>query len=189
MPQTAIPLTGVLLLVAAACGQTDREGEPDESGAAASGSLGTVTYRYDPVLLTAANVQIAIPPGEKEEAYAIKLLPARGVEGSPDVCPGGAEACPVEVQPGLSMALLERPFDLYEQALRSSEMAGSIAPATVAGTEGIAIDGGTEDGLEVEYRLVPVDNRALLIKRQRDGQSPSEKDALEEVVASLDLGD
>ena len=87
------------------------------------------------------------------------------------------------------MALLERPFDLYEQALRSSEMAGSIAPATVAGTEGISIDGGTEDGLEVEYRLVPVDNRALLIKRQRDSQSPSEKDALEEVVASLDLGD
>ena len=190
MPQSAIPLTGMLLLIAAACGQREQQGEvPNEPGVAANGFLGKVTYRYDPVLLTSANVQIAIPPHEEEEAYAVKLLPARGIEGSPDVCPGGAEACPVEVQPGLSLALLERPFDMYEQALRESDLADGIETTTVAGTQGIAIDGGTEDGLEVEYRLVPVDNRALLIKRQRDSQSPSEKDALEEVVASLDLGD
>jgi len=189
MPQTAIPLTGVLVLVAAACGQTDREGVANESGAASTGFLGKVTYRYDPVLLTAANVQIAIPPHEEEEAYAVKLLPARSIEGSPELCPGGAETCPVDVQPGLSMALLEQPFGLYAQALRESELADDIETTTIAGAQGIAIDGGTENGLEVEYRLVPVDNRALLIKRQRDNQSPEEKDALENVLASLDLGD
>ena len=83
MPQSAIPLTGVLLLVAAACGQTDREGDADESGAAASGSLGTVTYRYDPVLLTAANVQIAIPPGEKEEATPSSCCPRAASRARP----------------------------------------------------------------------------------------------------------
>ena len=180
----------MLLLVAAACGQRDQQAEvPREPGVAADGVLGRVTYRYDPVLLTSANVQIAIPPREEKEAYAVKLLPARGVGGSPDVCPGGAETCPVDVQPGLSLALLERPFDRYEQALRESDLGDDIEPITIAGRQGIMIDGGTEDGLEVEYRLVPVDNRALLIKRQRDNQSPEEKEALENVVASLDFGD
>jgi hypothetical protein len=89
----------------------------------------------------------------------------------------------------LTLALLERPFERYEEALRSSELAGTIAPTTVDGTDGIAIDGGTEGGLEVEYRLVPVDNRALLIKLQHNGQSATEEEALEEVVENLDLGD
>ena len=64
----------------------------------------------------------------------------------------------------------------------------AIAPTTVAGTEGIAVDAGTEGSLEVEYQLVPVDNRALLILRQRDDQSAEERQALDDVVASLDLG-
>ena len=190
MHHAATPFAGMLLLAATACGQQAQEGDGSTvRGAAANGFLGSVTYRYDPVLLTAADVRIAIPPQQDEGVYAIKLIPARSVEGSPETCPAGAETCPVELQPGLTMALLERPFEGYEEALRSSEWADGIAPATVGGTEGIAIDGGTEGGLEVEYRLVPVDNRALLIKLQRDGESPSEEAALEDVIENLDLGD
>lgn len=190
MHQVAAPIAGMLLLVATACGQGTQEGDgPAARGAAAQGFLGSVTYHYDPVLLTAADVRVAVPARDDENAYAIKLIAARIVEGSPDTCPGGAETCPIELQPGLTLALLERPFDRYEQALRSSDLAGGIAPATVGGTEGIAIDGGIEGGLEVEYRLVPVDNRALLIKLQRGGESPAEEAALEDVVDKLDLGD
>lgn len=187
MRQTAILFAGMLLLATAACGQ--KQDSPEVQGDEAHGFLGPVTYRYDPALLTAANVRIAVPARANEEANAVKLLPARGIEGSPDMCPAGAETCPVEVQPGLTLALLERPFDRYEQALRASELAEGLAPVTVGGVEGIAIDGGTENGLEVEYRLVPVNNRALLIKRQRDSQSASEQAALDDVVDSLDLGD
>lgn len=179
-----------LLTMAGACGQQERQaGAPTSSGPAADGFLGPITYRYDPLLLTAANVRIAVPAREGEEAYAVKLLPERGIQGSPDVCPGGEATCPVEVQPGVTLALLERPFERYEEALRASELAEQIAPTTVAGAEGIAFGTGKEGGLEVEYQLVPVDNRALLIMRQRDDQSPEEKQALDDVVASLDLGD
>ena len=189
MHRLSAPVACVLLALAGACGQRDREaGAATKSGPAVDGYLGPVTYRYDPVLLTSANVRIAVPAREGEEAYAVKLLPARGVEGSPELCPGGVEACPVEVQPGLTLALLERPFDRYEAALRASELAEGVTATTVDGTEGIAVNAGTEGGLEVEYRIVPVDNRALLIMRQRDDQSPAEKEALEDVVASIDLG-
>ena len=190
MHLSAIPLAGMLMLAATACGQQGQDGDvPGEPGPSAAGFLGAVTYHYDPVLLTAANVRVAVPARQGEDAYAIKLIPARGVEGSPDMCPGDAESCPVELQPGLTLALLERPFERYEQTLRASELASGISLATVDGAEGIAIDGGTEGGLEVEYRLIPVDNRALLIKLQRDGESASEEAALEDVVDNLELGD
>jgi hypothetical protein len=189
MHQAVVPFTGVLLLAATACGQGTQDGGVPARGAAAHGFLGSVTYHYDPELLTAASVRVAVPARDDENTYAIKLIAARTVEGSPDMCPGGAETCPIELQPGLTLALLERPFERYEQALRSSDLAGDIAPTTVGGTEGITIDGGTEGGLEVEYRLVPVDNRALLIKLQRGGESPAEEAALEEVIENLDLGD
>jgi hypothetical protein len=185
MHHAAVPLAGLLLLAAAACGPRADERKVE---AAADGFLGPVTYRYNPLLLAPANVRIAVPARHDEEANAVKLLPERGIEGSPDVCPGRAENCPVEVQPGLTLALLERPFERYEEALRASGLAAAIAPTTVAGIEGIAFDAGTEDGLEVEYQLVPVDNRALLIMRQRDNQSAEEVQALDDVVASLDLG-
>jgi len=177
----------MLLLAAAGCNPA--RDEPPTQSATTEGHLGPVTYRYDHALLTAANVRIDFPAALGQDTYAVKLLPARGIEGSPDLCPDGAEACPVEVQPGLTLALLERPYEQYEESVRAGELAEEIAPTTVAGAEGIAIDAGVEDGLEVEYRLVPVDNRALLIKRQRDDQSESERQALEDVVASLDLGD
>jgi hypothetical protein len=186
MLKAAVPFVGMLLL-AAACGR-DRN-QPDVRGAEVDGFLGPVTYRYDPSLLTAANVLIAVPARQEEEVYAVKLLPARGVEGSPDLCPDGAQACPVEVQPGVTLALLERPFERYADAVRASELAPEAAPTEVAGAEGIAIDAGTEDGLKVEYRIIPVDNRALLIMRQRDHQNAGERQALDDVVASLDLGD
>jgi hypothetical protein len=185
MRKAAVPLIVVLVLTSA-CG-ADRK-QPEVRGVEVGGFLGPVTYRYDPSLLTAANVRISVPARQEEEVYAVKLLPARGIEGSPDVCPGGAEACPVEVQPGVTLALLERPFERYAAAVQASELAPGAAPIVVAGAEGIAIDAGTEDGLQVEYRIVPVDNRALLIMRQRDDQSPEEKQALDEVVASLNLG-
>jgi hypothetical protein len=189
MDRLVAPFSGLLMLIAA-CGQQGADADTaTRKGPVADGFLGPVTYRYDPVLLTSANVRIAVPAREDEEAYAVKLLPARGIQGSPDVCPGGTETCPVEVQPGLTLALLERPFERYQEALQASELGDAIAATTVAGTDGLAVDAGTEGGLEVEYRLVPVDNRALLIMRQRDNQSPEEKQALADVVASIELGD
>jgi hypothetical protein len=177
---------GLLMLGLSGCGSS-RE-DPPTRQAMANGFLGPVTYRYDPALLTAADVRVSFPAALGQDMYAVKLLPARGIEGSSDLCPDGAQGCPVEVQPGVTLALLERPFERYADAVQSSELAPEAAPTTVAGVEGIAIDAGTEGGLEVKYQIVPVGNRALLIMRQRDDQSPEEKRALDKVVASLDLG-
>jgi hypothetical protein len=186
MRRAALLFARTLVLALAACGQT--RDEPPAPRVTTEGFLGAVTYRYDPALLTAADVRVSFPAALGQDLYAVKLVPARGISGSPDLCPGAADGCPVELQPGVTLALLERPFDRYADAVQASELAPESAPTIVAGVEGIAIDAGTEGGLEVEYQIVPVDNRALLIMRQRDDQSPAEKQALDDVVASLDLG-
>jgi len=186
MRRAAVPIAGLIVITLAGCGSS-REDSPARS-TTTEGHIGPVTYRYDPALLTAADVRVSFPVALGHEIYAVKLLPARGIEGSPDLCPDEAEGCPVEVQPGLTLALLEQPYERYAEALGGSDLAQAADPTTVAGEEGLVVDGGSEDGLEVEYHLVPVDNRALLIMRQRDDQSPEEKQALDQVVASLDLG-
>jgi hypothetical protein len=176
------------ILAATACGQgsdrADGQGEPASQHRA--GHLGPVTYRYDPLLLTPANVRIVFPPAGEASVTGIKLVPTRGVGESP-LCGDGRADCPVEEQPGLTLVLLERPFASYEEALREGGMGDAVRPRTVAGAEGIALDLGPDDGIEVEYRLAPVACRALLIELRLDGESAAEQRAIAQAVASIDL--
>jgi hypothetical protein len=179
----------VLMLGATACGQSadraDGQGEPAAQHRA--GHLGPVSYRYDPLLLTPANVRIVFPPAGAASVTGIKLVPSRGIGEAP-LCPDERADCPVEEQPGLTLVLLERPFASYEEALRESSIGEEVRPRTVAGAEGIALDLKLEDGAEVEYRLAPIAGRALLIELRQDGQSAAEERAIAQAVASIDLG-
>ena len=177
------------MLAATACGQSadraDGQGEPAAQHRA--GYLGPVSYSYDALLLTPANVRIVFPPAGTVSVTGIKLVPSRGVGEAP-LCRDGRADCPVEDQPGLTLVLLERPFASYEQALREGGMGETVRSRTVAGAEGIALDLGPEDGVEVEYRLAPVAGRALLIELMLDGESAAEQRAVAQAVASIDLG-
>ena len=184
------------MLAATACGQgtdraeppaggTDGQGEPAAQRRA--GYLGPVSYRYDPLLLTPANVRIVFPPAGAASVTGIKLVPSRGVGEAP-LCRDGRADCPIEEQPGLTLVLLERPFASYEEALRGGGMGEAVRSRTVAGAEGIALDLEPEDGIEVEYRLAPVAGRALLIELMPGGESAAEQRAIAQAVASIDLG-
>lgn len=185
-----VTLAGALMLAASACGlggggTESPDGPPDPH--ATTGHLGTVSYSYDPAVLKAANVRIAVPPRKEAVIYGVKLLPSRGIGGVPALCPEGEETCSLEEQPGLTLALLERPYATYEEALRASELEDGIRPADVAGAEGIAFRLVQENGPVAEYRLVPVAGRALLIMLQLDGENAAEERALAQVIASIDL--
>lgn len=184
----------VLVLALTACGgPADRQ--PGDAEATVAGTseerptfLGHITYRYDRGLLVTANVLLAIPPDAEPSINAIKLVPARGVTGKADLCPGEKAACPTEDLPGLSMALLERPYERYIAALEESDLADDIVPVTVDGAQGVAVRLGDRDGLDTEYRIVPVGEQALLLKLQLDGQSAEERAALARAIESIDLG-
>jgi hypothetical protein len=87
------------------------------------------------------------------------------------------------------MALLERPFASYEKALEAGEIDGEVRPMAMAGAEGIVVSMGRQDGLDVTYQFVPIEGRTLLIKVQRDGETPPEDDAINQAIDSIDLGD
>src|SRR5690606_19217522 len=125
-------LAGMIVLALTACNPGDDR--PDEAEGSFAGSndrgtgersafLGQVTYRYDRRFLTVVNVLTAVPPAEQSDIRAIKFVPTRSAEGSVDLCPGSAATCPLEDQPGVSIALLERPYDRYLTALEGSDLA------------------------------------------------------------------
>lgn len=191
-------LACLLALSLSACGRQDRPSEepaastatpddPDERSHV--GLLGPVTYRYDPTVLTAANVQIAVPPAEEPGIYGFKLVPARDIAGTGNLCPGNRTACPIEDQPGLTMALLERPYTRYLDRLQESALAERIRPGAVGGVGGIALDLGEVEGLATQYRMVPVGERALLLKLQLDDEDPAEREAIEQVIETIALGE
>lgn len=194
MGQGASLFAGVIALALTACGPGGETSPNETAGVIDRGEnehaafLGPVSYRYNRRVLTAANVRVAIPPEVRPNVNALKLVPARSADGSAPLCPPAAPPdCPIEDQPGVSLALLERPYQSYSDALQASDLADRVAPVTVGGAEGIAVDFGDLDGLQTEYRLVPMGERALLLKLQFNGQSASELAAMRGVIESIDL--
>lgn len=191
-------LFAALLIATAGCDEVDEPaGAPrtDLSASIPAGSetmstahLGAVTYRYDPAVLRAANVRIAIPPSEEALAYGTKLVPSRSVVGDEALCPGDVTDCPVELQPGVTLALLERPLASYLDALQDSEFAGRIRPTVIDDSQGVSVKLEPEDGFEVTYRFARVRGRTLAIKIQRDGENAAEDAAMSGVIGSIDLG-
>jgi len=158
----------------------------------ARGNVGDVTFEYDSRLLASAEVQLAVPAAEESGSFAVKLIPARDLKRADapacaNAAPDDERPCTLADQPGISFALLERPFATYSRALQASDLGAALHPRTVDGVEGVSVDAGVEGGLQVEYTLVPVESRALLIKRQADGETEEEHAALAAVMASLDL--
>ena len=144
-----------------------------------TGHVGEVTFTYDAEQLVPADVEIAIPPDGTSRSFAVKLLPATG--------PHADDEHPAVDEPGLTLALLERPYKAYADAWRKGALAEAINEATIDGTAGITVDAGVVDGMQVEYTLVPVGTRALLVSSQSEGEAPALEAAMAAVVASIDL--
>ena len=126
-----------------------------------------MTFDYDPQVLSLSDIELPLPPDGTTKTFAIKLVPAREVEkGADDMC-GDEEG---EARPW-----------------RAANPGYELRPVEIDGAEGLALAGGIEEGLEVDYTIVPVEDRALLIKRQSDGESPAEEAAIAAVLGSLEL--
>ena len=181
----ALLSAAALALSVSACDASSPPGDEPSPRALERAALGPVSYRYDPAVLGTATVRLPVPGQGDSPVYGTKLLPLRGVSGAAELCPENTVDCRLEDQPGITLALLERPFAFYEQALRDSGLSGQMEPVAFAGTNGIAIDAGRKDGLARSYRIAPVNGRALLVQIQLDGETPAEEEAIEQVVESI----
>lgn len=172
----------------ASCGPADQPaGQVAERRGETTGYVGPVSFRYDPLLLTPADVTIAIPLRAGADAAAIKLVPAEAIRLADDPCDAANETCLADTLPGVTLALLERPYDHYADALREEKPEGALAPVEIGGAQGVAFGGESDDGRAIEYLLVPVKNRALLIGLQENGETAREQAALRDVIASIAL--
>ncbi len=173
------------------CGDDEQQSKPASTSSTQVAHVDGVTFHYDPEVLTLSDVRLAVPPEGKTTSFAVKLVPISDVQSGDERTCGEADSqdhpCTLAEEPGLTLALLERPYDSYSQSWLSAQHASTVDTATIDGTQGITVDGGIENDLRVTYTLVPVDGRALLIKRQEDGESRREGAAIAQAAASIDL--
>ncbi|MGX7894829.1 hypothetical protein [Tsuneonella sp. HG222] len=144
-----------------------------------TGHVGEVTFTYDAEQLVPADVEIAIPPDGTSRSFAVKLLPATGPHADDDH--------PAVDEPGLTLALLERPYKAYADEWSEGALGEAINEATIDGAAGITVEAGVVEGMQLEYTLVPVGSRALLVSSQSEGATPALDAAIAAVVASIDL--
>ena len=190
MHRSALGFCAAALLSLAGCTGEDGHDAP-RAAPTQSANIGSVTFDYDPQVLSLSDIELPLPPDGTVRTFAIKLVPAREIEkGADDMCgdeEGEARPCTLADEPGITLALLEQPFETYSEAWRAANPGSELRPVEIDGAEGLALAGGIEEGLEVDYTIVPVEDRALLIKRQSDGESPAEEAAIAAVLGSLEL--
>lgn len=191
--QTAIAMAA-LGLALASCGERDTAtGEPDMVSATDSAAenlqnttLGPLTYQFDQGALTAADVDIAIPPGYQSTSPATKLIPeARadllGQNGCTYGESGETSACNAEQEIGLAVALLPRPIDEYRAAFDDEQ----LERAELDGIDGFSFTT-QADGAGTEYRFFGLEGRTIMLARKFDGSIDSEAaDAIAQVITSL----
>ena len=166
---------------------------PTGTGKRIAGRLGPVRYHFDNAHLTLAEVMLALPPSYVEQLYAVKLIPAgrAALLGSPGCTYDGSlvqETCNARDEAGLAMVLLERPIGDYRAAFEAAN-AGDIElfDTRMDGIDGFAFRARPEDGGR-EYRFLPLGERTFLMARRPGPLAEADKAALEETIASLDLG-
>ena len=170
--------------------------QPERSvgaGKRIAGRLGPVRYSFNNANLTLAEVMLALPPGYQELLYAVKLIPSHRAVllGSPGCTYDGStveELCNAQDEAGLAMVLLERPIGDYRAGFEAASVGDiELFDTSLDGVKGFAFQARPEDGGR-EYRFFPLGERTFLMARRPGPLSVEEKAAIDDVIASLDLG-
>lgn len=206
MYRVRLLLLALAALPLAACGDSTRDdaadgrgitidarGQPPAPARRAEARLGPVRYSFDTSRLTLAEVMLALPPVYEELSWAVKLIPDhRAVMLGSIACDydgsDGLEMCNSQDEAGLAMALLDRPMADYRSAF---EAAGAgdmeLSNTTLDGVSGFAFTAAPEDGGRL-YRFVPVAGRTFVVARRPGSIADGDREAIDEVIAALDLG-
>jgi hypothetical protein len=157
-----------------------------------SGTLGPLRFRYDATELTLAEVLLELPPAYVEQSWSTKLMPvARAALLGQDRCQYASSArteiCDAEREPGLLLALLERPLSHYRDAFIQSGAEDALSPARLDGLDGFRFSD-EQEGARTEYHFLPLRGRTLLVARRFvEGQDEGTA-AMRDVIRSLERG-
>jgi hypothetical protein len=191
---------GIVGLLGGCGGQSEEAAEPPASpraspDPAAFATLGPIRFEYDTAELTLAELPIDLPPDYATQAWAVKLIPVdRAAQLGQERCtygqPGPMRLCVAEAEPGLVMALLERPLAEYRDDFSQARLGDEITPTQLDGQTGFSFTA-EADGAGIEYRYIPVEDRTLLVARQFAPGHPARSPAMENVIRSIaaDLAD
>ena len=151
--------------------------------------LGPIEYDYDPDRFTQAEIELPIPPGKIDTAFAIKIIPKEDFDNLGTVgCSYGVSVddveCTAEEEVGLAISLLERPIDDYRQSFAEED--GVLEATTIDGQEGFAYSA-MEAGSEIEYRFVPLGERTVLTAYRFDPDVSEPERSMTHILASIDL--
>ncbi|RJY08223.1 hypothetical protein [Aurantiacibacter aquimixticola] len=186
------------LLALPSCGPSDDGAQSNDPAEAVSprpdtsestATLGHITYSFDPRLLTAADVDIAIPPANDRHHTATKLIPAdRAARIGQEGCMYGADdvptRCNAEREPGLALALLPRPIGEYRGHFQGQSAYG-VDTVERSGVEGFAYRS-QADAVVTEYLFLPSRDRTILIARSVGDNLPDHvANEFEEVIYSI----
>jgi len=189
------------LLLASCGGDSEREIQVAETTAPetaemashlSEGTLGTVTYRYDPAALTRAEVDLALPPDFEKTVFAVKFIPASLASDLGDAdCSFGSlsegQTCSARIEVGFALALLERPLTDYTTALaRAVPSMATLEPVVVDEHEGMSFVH-DDERTKTRYTFLPAESRTLLLVDRYNEDSDLGAEALEQVRASIDL--
>ena len=154
------------------------------------GTLGPIRYGYDSSRLVLTEVTLRIPPDDREQSWALKLIPASRAAllgqrlcGHDDIA-DQPQPCTAEQEAGLALAFLERPLSAYRAAFEHRGFADRLVPASLNGAQGFAFKA---DGTRscVRYHFVGVSGRTLLMARHPAGLDMKEHEAIEAVISSI----
>lgn len=185
---------GLVSLFAGCGGQGNEAGEPAASShaglaSAASATLGPIRFEYDTAELILAELRIDLPPDYATQAWGVKLIPVeRAAQLGQERCtygqPGPMRLCAAEAEPGLMMALLERPLGEYRDDFSQARLGDVITPTRLDGQTGFSFTA-ESDGAGIEYRYIPVEERTLLVARQFAPGHPARSPAMDDVIRSI----
>ncbi|MBC7158476.1 MAG: hypothetical protein H5U21_00285 [Porphyrobacter sp.] len=188
---------GIVGLVSGCGGQSEEAAEPPALPQAspdpvAFATIGPIRFEYDTAELTLAELPIDLPPDYATQAWAVKLIPVeRAAQLGQVRCtygqPGPVRLCVAEAEPGLVMALLERPLGEYRDDFTQARLGDAITPTQLNGQTGFSFTA-ESNGTGIEYRYIPVEERTLLVARQFAPGHPARSPAMEDVIRSIAAG-
>ena len=183
-----------MLCVLSSCGMPEDDPSLEEPIAASGeyrlneGSLGTVRYTYDPAELTRAETDLLIPPAFEDGVFAVKFIPHELAErlGQRRCSFGpmpGSEDCSAGTEVGFALALLEQPFDFYEEMLLAAD-GDAVEPRSVKGVDGLSYVRRTVRAT-TRYTFLPNGERTLLLVDRRSSGTNASAEALEHLRDSI----
>jgi hypothetical protein len=190
-----------VLLAGCDIGDGVMQGEESGSSSAAvdraderspNGVLDRIHYRYDPAQLITTEVQVRLPPDYENQFWATKLISAsRAALLGQDQCRYGEserlQTCLADKEPGLMLALLERPLADYHAAFVEAGLQDELSPTHLDGSEGFTFSDGA-GGSGIEYRFLPFDERTVLVARQFVASHRGNEEAIGDVIRSFAQG-